>query len=246
MPSRPASSHPAPSPTPASSAQSFDGFAATYDRFAELNDHPWGAYLRGTLPGQGGRALDLGCGTGRHASLVAERYDTVLAVDMSGPMLDLARERQNRPNITYVQRDLAHVTPERDGHFDLVLSVHTLHHVADLDAALRQIRSLVAPGGLAVLLDIVHKRGHAPRWRLRCAAIAQLLADVAHRRRPGKEAFEVYRLNTHPGWLAHRATDRFLHPAAFRTRYTETFRGAEFTDIPPGCAMRWQAPALGT
>jgi SAM-dependent methyltransferase len=243
MSSTPTSSRPTPPPTPASSARSFDGFAATYDRFAELNDQPWHAYLREALPSQGCRAVDLGCGTGRHARLVAERYGTVLAVDLSGPMLDLARERQSRPNITYAQRDLAGVTPDQDGQFDLVLSLHTLHHVDDLDAALRRIRSLVAPGGLAVLVDIVHERGSSPRWRLRCQAIAQLFADVAQRRRPRTEAIEAYRLNTHPDWLAHRATDRFLHPAAFRARYTEAFPGAEFTDIPPGCAMRWQAPA---
>jgi len=39
-------------------------------------------------------ALDVGCGNGRHAELLAERADRVLALDASRGLLDAARERR--------------------------------------------------------------------------------------------------------------------------------------------------------
>jgi hypothetical protein len=45
-------------------AQSFDQLPAVFDRFAELVGGPLTAYLTPLLPARGGRAVDLGCGTG--------------------------------------------------------------------------------------------------------------------------------------------------------------------------------------
>jgi len=134
-------------------AQSFDRVADDYHRLGELNrielSGPW---LEGLLPAAGRRALDLGCGTGRHAVLLAERFEQVDAIDLSGPMIELARARRPRPNITYWQADLHDV--DRAGRYDFVLSALTLHHVPDLHAALRHIRTLLAPGGRAVVADM--------------------------------------------------------------------------------------------
>jgi len=37
--------------------------------------------------------LDLGCGTGRHASLLQKMGYQVTGIDLSGPMLEIAREK---------------------------------------------------------------------------------------------------------------------------------------------------------
>ena len=159
-------------PRPADDPRSFDSFAPVYDRFAELTGDPLRAYLASVLPDRGARALDAGCGTGRHSALLAERYDEVLAVDLSKPMLDLARHCRARPDITYDRCDLRDLHPERDGRFDLLLSAYTLHHVPEqeLPDALKRLRDLLVPGGLVVLVDIVDPRGRVPVWRHRADA----------------------------------------------------------------------------
>jgi ubiquinone/menaquinone biosynthesis C-methylase UbiE len=227
-------------PLSANPAQSFDPIAEVYDRFAELTGEPLLRWLRGVLPHHGAQALDLGCGSGRHTVLLADRFEEVVAVDVSKTMLKLARAKRSRPNVVYVESDLHEVTPERDGPYDLVLSTHTLHHVTELEAILQQIRALVAPGGLAVLVDIVDRRGRMPRWRRYLDAARRLPADLMQRGL--REAFEVYGLRTHPAWLAHLDTDRYLTPEAFERRYGAVFSGATFTALDGGRvrAMWWR------
>jgi 2-polyprenyl-3-methyl-5-hydroxy-6-metoxy-1,4-benzoquinol methylase len=52
----------------------------------------------------------------------------VLAVDVSDRMLEIARTERARANVHYRRRGVLDVTRE-DGPFDVVLSVHALHHV---------------------------------------------------------------------------------------------------------------------
>jgi ubiquinone/menaquinone biosynthesis C-methylase UbiE len=221
-------------------AQSFDAFAEVYDRIASLTGGETLSLIESVLPEAGGRAVDLGCGTGHHASLLASRFEEVLAVDISAPMLDIARARAARPNLTYELRDLRDVSPEKDGRFDLVFSAKTLHHVPVLDDALRAIRSLLNPGGRVVLLDIVAPRPAIPRWWFQREALRSCVADVRERRRPPREALELLRLLWHPRWLDHVTTDRFLSPAEFRRHYGGVFPDGEFTDLYFACLLTWQ------
>lgn len=225
----------------ANAAQSFDTFADVYDRIASLTGGDTRSLIESVLPAEGRRAVDLGCGTGHHASIIATRFEEVLAVDISSPMLEIARLRRARPNINYELRDLRDVSPERDGCFDLVFSAKTLHHIDALDDALRALRSLLNPGGRVVLLDIVAPQPAIPRWWFQREALRSCVADATKRRRPLREAMELLRLLMHPEWLDHVTTDRFLSPSEFRQRYGAVFPGGQFTDLYYACLLTWQA-----
>ena len=222
-------------------AASFDRLALHYDRFGWLVGRQVLDYLSECLPRRGPRAVDLGCGTGRHAALLAQRFEHVLAVDVSAPMLVMARRHRAAPNITYELRDLLDVTASRDGTFDLVLSAFALHHVPDIEAALGQIRSLVRPGGQVVLVDLCDVRRDR-RW-LHVEARRTFARDVLGRRRPLREARELYRLSTDPVWLDHQVGDRPLLPGQFERIYRATFHGGTFTTMHRARAMHWKAPA---
>jgi ubiquinone/menaquinone biosynthesis C-methylase UbiE len=222
---------------PGRPARSFDSVAEIYDRFAELSGEPLLRWLRSVLPTAGANALDLGCGNGRHTLLLADRFDEVVAVDISRPMLELARAHRSRPNIVYAECDLRDVTPERDGPFDLVLSAFALHHVSDLETALQQIRSLLVAGGVVVLVDIVDWRGKAPRWWLHWEAARRFGDDLMQQGL--RAARELYGLRTHPAWLAHLDTDRHLSAEAFEQRYSAVFPGARFTTLDRRIRAMW-------
>ena len=227
----------------AAHARSFDHIAEHFDRFAELVGAPLDAWLASLVPEAGGqRAVDLGCGTGRHAALLASRYRRVLAVDVSGPMLQLAQARRGLPNIAYQQRDLSKVRADTDGVFDLVLSAYALHHLPDLDGALWRIRELVAPGGRVVLVDNVAPTPQVPRRWFVGEALRTLAVDLLRRRRPAGEAWELFRLNVDPDWLDHLTSDRFLDLTQFAERYGGVFPGAAFTDLYRAQAMCWEQP----
>ncbi len=219
---------------------SFDHLPAMFDRYCELVGGPLTTYLTARLPAGGHRAVDLGCGTGQHAALLADRFDEVLAVDVSAPMLDFARERRPRGNVHYEHRDLRTASVEADGPFDFVLSTHTLHHVEDLGATLAGIRQLLRPGGTVILVDNVDPRRHAPRSWFVKEAIRSMVGDLLHYRRPVAEAIEVFRLSISRGWLDHLTADVFLTPAEFDARYSAVFPGAEITSLYRAHALHWQ------
>jgi ubiquinone/menaquinone biosynthesis C-methylase UbiE len=212
-------------------ARGFDDIAESYDRRESLRGDPLEAWLRASLPSSGGTAVDLACGAGRHSLVIAERYRDVLAVDLSQDMVELARRRRPASNITYRAADLMAI----DGRFDLVFCSSALHDVDDLDRALRRIRSLVAPGGMAIVADVVGRLPSRPAWLLRTRALLQLPVDALRSR----DALELYRLSTEPAWLAHLASDRYLTRAQFEQRYGRRFDGASFARAKHLHVCRW-------
>lgn len=228
----------------------FDPLAELYDRYGDINDEvyrPWlAAAVEAAAPDRGtGRAADLGCGTGRFDGLLADAYGDVLAVDISGRELELARTRHPRPEVRYEQRSLLDVTPAADGRFDLVLSVNTIFHLRDHDRVLPHVRDLVAPGGWAVLVDIVSPDGPRARSPLmhRWYGVGETVRTL-RRRRSVRDAWLVMKIRQHPTWMQHAATNRPLTREQFHAAYGSTFPGAEFMDTldPFVCAIRWRKP----
>ncbi|MBB2910812.1 SAM-dependent methyltransferase [Streptosporangium becharense] len=111
--------------------------------------------LAGPLPPRP-RMLDLGCGPGRSALLLAaETGGHVTAVDLHQPFLDEltaeARRRGLAGAVEPVNRSMADL-PYPDGSFDVVWAEGSAY-ILGFDTALRQWRRLLAPGGVLVLTE---------------------------------------------------------------------------------------------
>ena len=98
------------------------------------------------------RVLDVGCGSGettRAAARVAVDGHA-LGVDLSGPMLALARERSaGLPNVRFEQAD-AQVHPFAE--FDVVMSRSGVMFFGDTESAFRNLARALRPGGRLVLM----------------------------------------------------------------------------------------------
>lgn len=223
-------------------AQSFDQLAGWYGRFAELTGREVHAWLSFRLPARAGRAVDLGCGTGVHTRLLATRFTEVLAVDISEPMLQQARAARQRSNVRYERRDLIDVSPDEDGRFDTVLSTFTLHHLHDLETALKHLGCLVRPGGRLLVVDNVDDDVHRPRSALRTGAWRACGSDLLHRRRHVAEAVELLRLRLNRDWLDHQASDQLHPPAEWERLATQVFPDAAITQLEQACGLHWPAP----
>lgn len=113
--------------------------------------------LCGPLP-ERPRVLDLGCGPGRSALLLAaEAGDRaeVTAVDRHGPFLEelrtAAEARGLADRVHPVQGDMG-ALPYEDGSFDLVWAEGSAY-VLGFDTALARWKRLLAPGGTLVLTE---------------------------------------------------------------------------------------------
>lgn len=223
----------------------FDAFPDLFDRFTRIWDGisaSFDDWVLAALPDRAGTAVDLGCGAGRHTVLLADRAASVLAVDVSDRILDVARAERPRSTIRYERRGVLDVRPG-EGPFDVVLSVHTLHHVGAAAVVLPHVRSLVAPGGTVVVADIVDPGGwptpefHQERAWNDARLVHRLTGDPA-------AAADVLRLLLHPRWLELAGSDTPLTREEFHEAYGAVFPGATFADDlnPLMCGMVWSAP----
>jgi ubiquinone/menaquinone biosynthesis C-methylase UbiE len=103
------------------------------------------------------RVLDLGCGAGHVSFHVAPAVGEVVAYDLSQQMLDVvdaAAAGKGLANIRTVN-GAAERMPFADGEFDFVFSRYSAHHWSDLGLALREVRRVLKPGGVAAFVDVM-------------------------------------------------------------------------------------------
>jgi demethylmenaquinone methyltransferase / 2-methoxy-6-polyprenyl-1,4-benzoquinol methylase len=115
---------------------------------------------KASLP-QDAVVLDLACGTGDFSQLVARRLprSRVVAVDLTEPMLSLARKR----GLTETVCGDAASLPFAASSFDCVFIGYGLRNFPDLRAAVREIERVTRPGGLMVSLDFFLPRKESLR-----------------------------------------------------------------------------------
>jgi len=116
--------------------------------------------IKAALP-RDAAVLDLACGTGDFSQLVTRQLPAarVVAVDLTEPMLRLAR---NRGVSEAVCGDAASL-PFADSSFDCVFIGYGLRNFPDLRSAVREIERVTRPGGLMVSLDFFLPQNEALR-----------------------------------------------------------------------------------
>jgi trans-aconitate 2-methyltransferase len=90
--------------------------------------------------------VDLGCGTGRLTSHLAQRWPEaeVTGVDNSPAMLALARK--DHPDLQWLEADIGSWSSDRP--VDVLFSNAALHWVDDHDNVFPRLRAMLAPGGV--------------------------------------------------------------------------------------------------
>lgn len=102
----------------------------------------------------GARVLDLACGQGRHAHLLAEAGFDVDGVDYSADILAAARRRGTGPRLRYTRADMRKLPARWSGRFDAVVNLFTsfgfFTDPADDARVVAEVGRVLAPGGTFV------------------------------------------------------------------------------------------------
>ena len=100
----------------------------------------------------GARVLDVPCGQGRHAHLLAEAGFDVDGLDYSRDLLAKARERGTGKTLRYTRGDMRHLPARWTGRFDAVLNLFTsfgfFAEPADDRKVVEEFARMLKPGGL--------------------------------------------------------------------------------------------------
>lgn len=137
----------------------------------------------------GDEVLEVGCGTGTTALLLAPSVKQITAIDISSRMIEIATEKASTQKVENVRFGCG--TPFDDalakGSFDVVMAFNFLHLLEDIPGAVHRIKELLKPGGVfisktvclaeqsrlwSLLVAVMKALGFAPH--VKCLEIAEL------------------------------------------------------------------------
>lgn len=137
-----------------------DLFAAIAPRYDLINDlQSLGLHrlwkrrlirLARVQPGES--ALDVCCGTGDIARSLARHGAQVTGLDFSEAMLQVARARDARQDVTWMRGDALEL-PFPDARFDVVTTGYGLRNLRDFEGALSEFLRVLKPGGRLLVLE---------------------------------------------------------------------------------------------
>jgi predicted TPR repeat methyltransferase len=170
----------------------FDSFAASFEaKLARLHYRAPDlvvaalAEAAGTKPARALDVLDIGCGTGLCGPMLAPYARRLIGVDLSGGMLDHAREKTVYDEL--VQAELTAYLEGFEQAFDVIVSADTLVYFGALDQVVAAAARALRPAGALVftLEELVGPDATAPfciqphgRYNHRAEYVERLLSDV--------------------------------------------------------------------
>jgi 2-polyprenyl-3-methyl-5-hydroxy-6-metoxy-1,4-benzoquinol methylase len=137
--------------------EDFDRIALLTARERDARE-TYSKHLLRQVPLDCNHVLEIGCGFGAFARMVAGRARQVTAMDMSPQMINVARARSaGYANLEFVLDNFlqAHLPAES---YDCIVTLATLHHLPQKEA-LNRIKSLLRPGGVLILHDMLEASG---------------------------------------------------------------------------------------
>jgi demethylmenaquinone methyltransferase / 2-methoxy-6-polyprenyl-1,4-benzoquinol methylase len=147
----------------------FDRIARVYDRMNSVMTagmhHRWRRRAADLARvGPGSRALDVATGTGDLAIELAARGASVVGLDFSERMLELARAKA--PGLEFVQGNALELA-YADASFDAVTVGFGARNFSDLDRGLAEMARVTRPGGRVVILEITSPQRPPLSWFFR-------------------------------------------------------------------------------
>ena len=93
------------------------------------------------------KVLELGCGTGKNTEWLITKADSLIGLDFSKNMLDIAKNKIQSDKVTFIETDLNEAWPVKNESFDLAVISLTLEHIKKLDHIFISLSEKLKKGG---------------------------------------------------------------------------------------------------
>lgn len=126
----------------------YNNWAAQYDTDLNKTRDLEAVSLRQTLSNiDFTSCLEVGCGTGKNTEWLAAKAKEVLAIDLSEEMLNKARNKTYKGNVSFLQFDMNETWNFTNRQFDIVVFSLVLEHIKDIDNIFNKVSEKIKPGG---------------------------------------------------------------------------------------------------
>ena len=127
----------------------------TGERYLPEFDRDWTLehlhrYLLACELAAGKTVLDISCGDGYGAAMLARHAAQVTGVDIDTPTVERARGKYVADNLRFLQGSATDI-PLDDDSVDLVISFETIEHLMEQDRMLYEIRRVLRPEGFLLI-----------------------------------------------------------------------------------------------
>jgi SAM-dependent methyltransferase len=95
--------------------------------------------------------LDLASGEGYGSNLLARQATFVCGVDIDDRAVQHAAEKYRRPNLHFLQGDIARVPIAEERSFDVIVCFEAIEHIQEHDKLLQEVTRLLKPEGLFIV-----------------------------------------------------------------------------------------------
>lgn len=136
-------------------AAAYNDWAETYDIYPNRTRDLAAEVLKQVDLNLAGRKIvEVGCGTGRNTTWLAERAAEIVGLDFSEEMLARARSRVNDPRVRFIQHDARTTWPLTDVSAEVVIAMLILEHVEDLAPVFAEAARVLSSGGQFFLCEL--------------------------------------------------------------------------------------------
>ena len=134
---------------------SYNEWSQTYDTDRNLTRDLDQQVMRETLAGLRFKSiLEIGCGTGKNTSFLAQLGEHVHALDFSEGMIEKAREKVKAAHVWFSVADLTQSWPCEDQAYDLIVCSLVLEHVEDLSFIFSEAFRALDAGGKFLINEL--------------------------------------------------------------------------------------------
>lgn len=142
--------------------EDYNSVKRDFNEISELDEPKWNHnncyfnHLVKLIPNDMDTCLEIGCGKGELSSMLSEKCNKVIAVDLADKMIEKAKILYPKENLEYICENILEMKFENDS-LDVIITTAAAHHLP-YEWLLNFAKDKLKKGGKLIILDLVEPK----------------------------------------------------------------------------------------